>query len=252
MEPFRDRFGDAAPDYAAYRPSYPQALVDWLAGLPGERSLAWDAGCGSGQLSVPLAEHFRRVVASDASAGQLAAAPAHPAVRYRVARAEASGLPAGVVDLAVAAQAAHWFDLEAYYAEVARVGKPDSWLVLICYGRPRLPDGLDPLMEHFHRHVLDPFWPPERRHVEAGYRTLPLPFPEVPTPSLTARQHWDLDGLLGYVGTWTAVRRMKEREGSAALESFTGGLAAAWGDPAARREVRWPLGIRAGRVRPTS
>lgn len=249
MKPFRDRFGGTAPDYAAYRPSYPKVLVDWLAALPGERSLAWDAGCGSGQLAVPLAGHFQRVVASDASAGQVAAARAHPRIGYRVARAEASGLPAGVVDLSVAAQAAHWFDIEAYYAEVVRVSKPRSFLVLICYGRPRLPQGMDRLMEHFHQHVLDPFWPPERRHVEAGYRTLPLPFPEMPTPSFTARHRWDLDRLLGYVGTWTAVRRMKEREGMAALESFTGGLAAAWGDPAARHEVRWPLGIRAARVR---
>lgn len=248
MQPFRDRFGRAAADYAAYRPSYPPALVDWLVALAGERSLAWDAGCGSGQLSVPLARGFQRVVASDASAGQVAAATLHARVHYRVARAEASGLPSGVVDLAVAAQAAHWFDLEAYFDEVDRVGKPGSHVVLICYGRPELPGSLDRLMERFHRHVLEPFWPPERRHVEAAYRTLSFPFPEVQTPDLVARHRWDLDRLLGYVGTWTAVRRIMEREGPAPLESFGRELGGAWGDPAARLEVRWPLGIRAGRV----
>src|SRR5207249_12232626 len=46
---FEDHFSEIAAAYAAHRPSYPAALVDFLARLaPGTR-LAWDAGCGSGQ-----------------------------------------------------------------------------------------------------------------------------------------------------------------------------------------------------------
>src|SRR5205807_118012 len=84
------------------RPSYPAALVDFLARLAPETRLAWDAGCGSGQLSVLLAGPFDRVVATDASAEQIARAAPHPKVEYRCAPAGVSGLPARVVDLATA------------------------------------------------------------------------------------------------------------------------------------------------------
>src|SRR5207249_7256547 len=122
--PFQDHFSDKAAGYAAYRPVYPPALVDALAALAPGRGLAWDAGCGSGQLSLLLAQRFDRVIATDASADQIAHATAHPKVEYRCAPAEASGLADGIADLAVAAQAAHWFDLPDYYAEVRRVAPP--------------------------------------------------------------------------------------------------------------------------------
>src|SRR2546425_2341275 len=98
------------------------------------RELAWDAGCGSGQLSVLLAERFARVIATDASPEQIAQATPHRKVAYAVAPAEASGLPPRAADLAVAAQAAHWFDLAAYYAEVRRGGRPGAGVGLVGYG----------------------------------------------------------------------------------------------------------------------
>jgi len=85
--------------------------VDFLAAIAPAQRLAWDSGCGSGQLSLLLAGPFARVVATDASPEQIARAAAHPNVDYRCARADASGLAARVADLATAAQAAHWFDL---------------------------------------------------------------------------------------------------------------------------------------------
>ena len=48
---FKDHFSEVAAAYAAHRPTYPPALVDLLARLAPARRLAWDAGCGSGQLS---------------------------------------------------------------------------------------------------------------------------------------------------------------------------------------------------------
>src|SRR5687768_15112446 len=111
-------FSGHSREYAAYRPTYPAALVDYLAEVAPRRQLAWEAGCGSGQLSVPLASRFDQVIATDASAEQVRYATPHPGVEYRVAPAEASGLPDELADLAVSAQAAHWFDIERYYDEV--------------------------------------------------------------------------------------------------------------------------------------
>jgi SAM-dependent methyltransferase len=121
---FKDHFSARAAAYAAYRPRYPTPLVGFLAGVAPSTDVAWDCGCGSGQLSVDLTRRFTRVVATDASAQQLAQAVPHPRVEYRHAAAEGSGLLDGSIDVAVAAQAAHWFDLAAYYGEGRRVVEP--------------------------------------------------------------------------------------------------------------------------------
>lgn len=47
-----DHFSRQAPDYAKYRPGYPEALFSWLADRTPGHDLAWDVGCGSGQAAV--------------------------------------------------------------------------------------------------------------------------------------------------------------------------------------------------------
>ena len=118
MSTFKDHFSAASGRYAAYRPDYPAALFEWLAGLCDRHDTAWDCATGSGQAALGLAPHFRRVVATDASAEQVRHAVAHPSIDYRVAQAEDSGLADHSVDLVTVAQAAHWFDLPRFYAEV--------------------------------------------------------------------------------------------------------------------------------------
>ena len=130
---FKDHFSSGADGYAAHRPAYPAALAEFLAGAAPRPDVAWDAGCGSGQLSVLLGDRFERVIATDGSAEQLAHAAPHPRVEYRRATAEASGLADASVDLAVSAQAAHWFDLPAYYAEVRRVARKGALVAQSVY-----------------------------------------------------------------------------------------------------------------------
>ena len=245
---FKDHFSDVAAAYAAHRPSYPAALVDFLARLAPARRLAWDSGCGSGQLSVLLAGPFARVVASDASPEQIARAVPHPKVEYRCVAAEASGLPERVVDLAAAAQAAHWFDLPAYYAEVRRVVRRGGIVALISYGVVTADPAVDAVIQPFYRNVLASYWPPERRHVDDAYRSLPFPFEELDTPAFEIRLDWRLEDLVGYVGTWSAVWALEQAEGQGPFASFRRGLEAAWRPATAVRTVRWPLALRVGRV----
>ena len=75
--------------YARYRPDYPPELAAFLAGLAPGRALAVDVGCGNGQFTCQLAQHFETVLGFDASADQLAHAVAHPGVRYTRAKADA-------------------------------------------------------------------------------------------------------------------------------------------------------------------
>jgi len=226
---FKDHFSDVAAAYAAHRPSYPAGLVDFLARLAPAKRLAWDSGCGSGQLSVLLAGPFARVVATDASPEQIARAAVHPKVEYRCTRAEASGLPERVADLATAAQAVHWFDLPAYYAEVRRVARPDGIVAVISYGVVTADADVDAVIQPFYRNVL-------------------FPFEELAAPAFEIRLDWRLDDLIGYVGTWSAVWALEQAEGQGPFGGFRRDLAAAWGPTTAVRTVRWPLALRVGRV----
>ena len=247
----QDHFSGHAAAYAAHRPEYPAALVELLADLAPERALAWDCGCGSGQLSAGLAERFQRVVATDASAAQLAHARRHPRVAFVRCRAERAGLAprtsAGGFDLVVAAQAAHWFELDAWYAEVRRVARPGALVALASYDRMRVAPDVDAVVERFYTQVAGPHWPERRRHVEERYLSLPFPFRELETPRLDLRARWSAGQLADYVETWSATRALERAEGRGPIEAFRRELERTWG-AATERDVRWPLALRLGRV----
>jgi SAM-dependent methyltransferase len=248
MRAFKDHFSAGSADYAAYRPTYPRALVDFLAEASPRTELALDCGCGSGQLSALLAERFARVVAADASAQQIENAERRANVEYRVAPAEASGLPDASADLVTAAQAAHWFDLPAFYAEARRVARRRGIVALVSYGVIAMDEPVHAVVRHFYRDVVGPYWPPERRHVEEGYRAFDFPFAEFPAPPLAIEIAWTRDELAGYADTWSAVRQAEKALGREPVERFRQELAQAWGEPQMRRTVRFPLSLRVGRV----
>ena len=248
MTAYKDHFSSHSADYAAHRPVYPDALADYLAGLAPDRSLALDCGCGSGQLSRLLGERFDRVVATDASGAQIAKAKPHPSVEYRVAPAEESGLADRSVALVTAAQAAHWFDLDAFYAEVRRVGRTGAAIALISYGMAHVTPEIDCVVGRLHDETLAPYWPPERRHVEDGYRSLDFPFAEIEAPRFSIELEWPLAAMLAYIDTWSAVRRMDQAAGPGRFEAFAAELGAAWGDPGLPRRVSWPHALRVGRL----
>ncbi len=248
MNSWKDHFSGHAADYSAYRPGYPPALIDYLASVAPSTDTVLDCGCGGGQLSVPLASRFDRVIATDASAQQIAHAEQHPRVEYRAAPAEASGLPDASAGLVTVAQAAHWLDLDAFYTEVRRVAKPGGVLALITYGIHDVTPEIDAVVGRFYSEVVGPYWPPERRLVEERYRTLPFPFDEIEVPDLVIEEHWNLESLLGYVNTWSAVQKAARALGESPMPALAEEVAPLWGDPLALRKVRWPLSLRCGRV----
>jgi len=246
-EAFKDHFSGHADLYARYRPTYPRALFDWLACAAPGRGLAWDCGTGSGQAAVALAERFDRVVATDASAGQLSHAFAHERVEYRVEPAERSSLEAASVDLVFVSQALHWFDVERFYAEVRRVLSPGGLIVAVTFRQLWVDAEVEAEVEALYRTVAD-HWPPERRHVEQAYASLPFPFEWIETPQFVMRHAWRLADLSGYLATWSASRRYLAAKGSDPVADARARFTAAWGDPEQVREVRFPLVVLAGRV----
>lgn len=245
---FKDHFSHGSQAYAQRRPRYPRALVDFLADSSPSVGLAWDVGCGSGQLSTLLPERFERVVATDASAQQLEHAEAHPKVEYRQAPAEASGLSSRCVDLVTVAQAAHWFDLPRFYAEVRRVAcVPETVLALITYSFHSVAPAVDEVVGRFALGTLADWWPKERVLVDSGYSTLDFPFERLAVPPLELVADWDVDAVLGYIRTWSAVGKFVQAGHGAQVAAFEQEARAAWGDIGPRR-VTWPLTVVAGRV----
>lgn len=243
-----DHFSAQAVAYKDFRPTYPEALFDWLAQIAPSTALAWDCGCGNGQASASLARRFERVIATDLSQKQLDLADPVANVEYRCETAENATLAAHSVDLIFVGQAIHWFDHAAFYREVERVAKPGACLVAITYNLLQVEPAIDDLIGKLYSDTLDGYWPQGRKHVETGYRNIPFPFGRLATPVISHHANWSLPQLLGYFESWSAVAAHRRATGRDALQAYRSALEAAWGDPACSKPIRWPITILAGTV----
>ncbi len=242
---FKDHFSGHASDYAAARPDYPRELFAWLAGMAPARTRAWDCATGNGQAAVALAEHFREVIATDASAAQIANAVRRTGIQYRVAAAEAPGIEKGSIDLVTVAQAAHWFDRPRFFAAAREVLREGGLLALWSYGLFEIDPALDRLIGNFYHEAVGPYWPPERRLIDERYATLDFPFAEISAPGFAMRRNWSRERVLAYLRTWSAVQRYRKAHGSDPVSGIEPELTRLWGT-VQEREVRWPLYLRAG------
>jgi ubiquinone/menaquinone biosynthesis C-methylase UbiE len=246
---FRDHFSKVASGYAAYRPHYPEALFDFLAEHAPGRSLAWDCACGNGQATLDLAERFEHVIGTDRSEAQIAQAPSHPRIEWRVAPGERSGLPDATCDLVSVAQALHWLDIDGFFREARRVARAAGLIAVWSYGDVRLDEPeVDGVVRHFARTTVGPYWPPQRRIVDDAYRSVAMPFEEIDVPAFEMDDRWTLEQLLGYVRTWSATTRYREALNEDPTIRLAARLGPLWGDPDETRRVWWPLTVRAGRA----
>ena len=245
---FKDHFSGQATAYAKFRPQYPKSLFEFIAVQSPNDKLAVDCATGNGQAAIALAEFFQKVIALDASAAQIESAQPNDRVEYRVAPAEATGLPANSCAALTVAQALHWFDLEAFYAEARRVLTPDGILAVWAYNYLRISPEVEAILRHFHDDVVGPYWPPERKTVGNGYLNLSFPFAEITAPHFEIEVQWDLAQLSGYLGTWSATQRyMAAHNGRDPVELIRDELEQAWGNAHEERRAVWPLTVRVGR-----
>ena len=243
---FKDLFSERPDAYARYRPTYPAAAFEWLAAQTPSTEVAVDVGTGNGQAAVALADRFERVIGLDPSEAQLENARAHPRVEYRRSPAEQLAADDASADALFVAQALHWFDHAAFFREVRRVLVPGGVLAVSCYELSEITPEIDAVVMELYQGYLDAYWEPERKMVETRYRTIDFPFPELSVPSFAMRAAWTIDDLIGYLGTWSPLKRFRSERGFDPLEAIVPKLRAAWGD-AAEREVVWPFTVRAFR-----
>jgi SAM-dependent methyltransferase len=123
-------FGGVADAYDRGRPSYPKDATTWLVG--DDPATVLELGAGTGKLTRVLVDQGHDVHATDPDPAMLALLEAHlPGVRTAVAGAEEIPLADASVDVVIAAQAFHWFDLDRALPEIARVLRPGGRICLL-------------------------------------------------------------------------------------------------------------------------
>ena len=247
-------FDAVANDYARCRPRYPKAFFSWMADQAPALNRCWDAACGSGQASIGLAGFFDHVEATDLSPKQIAAAEHHPRVHYRQGAAEQSDLNTSSMDAVLVAAAIHWLDVKRFNREASRVLRPGGLLVWMGYEPIQgAPDDLQNWLNSLYHERLDQFWPAERSHVNNCYADLVFPVCDQPIPrELRMTQHWTRRDLLGYIGTWSALRQASQQMNSndhrALVNTLSEELNQLWPEDDERLTLQFPLMGRWGRL----
>jgi SAM-dependent methyltransferase len=197
-----DRFSDRVAEYVRWRPSYPVEVVRTLERAldiaPG-RTRVVDLGAGTGISSALFLAEGYEVLAIEPNAEMRAAAEASLGIdaRFRslAGRAEATGLGTDAGDLAIAAQAFHWFDPPRVRAELLRILRPPGAVALLwndrqldsspfLRGYEELMRGLDDYVAVNHRNVSD-------EDIAAFFGSPPT------TRVFPSHQDFDWEGLLG-------------------------------------------------------
>ena len=175
-------FASAVPQYARYRAGYPSADVAVLARALGlERTgTVLDVGCGTGQLTLPLARHAAAVIAVDPvpamlGFGRRAAAAAHvDNVTWVEGAADSlEELTAPGVQAATFAASFHWTDRPRVLGALDRLLAPAGSVAVLGNG---LDDAEDPdwarALGELRRSYLGADLEADARHPQDGHRTV--------------------------------------------------------------------------------
>lgn len=141
-EVLRTVFDQAALDYDAVRPGYPQELIEdiiSISSIPrGGRIL--EVGCGTGQATLPFARREYSMLCLDIGR-QLAAIAAQKCCQYlqvkiQIISFEDWQAEENTFDLVMSATAFHWIPPEVGYPKVARVLKSSGYIALFTNYHP--------------------------------------------------------------------------------------------------------------------
>jgi len=137
MEHSTTRFSSRVDDYVKYRPSYPREIIDLFrseAALDASSTIA-DIGSGTGMLTQLFIGNCDRVFAVEPNKEMREAAETlhrnDASFKSVAASAEQTTIDGNSVDLIVAGQAFHWFDMDKSKSEFRRILRPGGWIALI-------------------------------------------------------------------------------------------------------------------------
>lgn len=131
------RFSNRVENYIRYRPDYPDELLSCLsreAGLNTDWVIA-DIGSGTGILSKKFLNAGNPVYGVEPNDEMRTAAEqllrGYRGFKSVKGTAEATRLPAASIDMAVAGQAFHWFDIDRARTEFLRILNPGGCVALV-------------------------------------------------------------------------------------------------------------------------
>jgi ubiquinone/menaquinone biosynthesis C-methylase UbiE len=207
---------DESKQYAqvrmAYHPSVYETAIAHHTATGGHLDSLLDVGCGPGLATRDLAAHFKHVTGIDAGESMIEVArsmniqtSSSEPVRFELTTAEEmAGIPDASIDLITAANAAHWFDMPAFWARAAQVLKPSGSVAMWSSGEPAAhPDtpnaaAINEAFKRYQKDYLEPYFEPGNRLTRDGYRSLPMPWDATPPIESFARdglfrKDWALD-----------------------------------------------------------
>lgn len=243
----KDLFSTQSKVYAAFRPTYPKDLYDFIFKHLRETHTAWDCATGNGQVAQPLSMHFEKVIATDISQQQLDSATHADNIVYSLSPAEKTAFADHQFDLITVAQALHWFDQKAFYAEAARTGKPGSLIAVWGYALLKITPAIDGIVRDFYTVTVGPYWDEARKLVEQEYATIAFPFEQITSPQFSIDAQWSLDHLHGYLETWSATQKFIRQHGYNPVPEVIERIKAHW----VRDEITpisFPIFLKLGRL----
>jgi ubiquinone/menaquinone biosynthesis C-methylase UbiE len=246
---FKDHFSKQSKIYSESRPRYPKELYEFLDSLVTTHEIVWDCATGNGQAAIALTEHFEKVIATDASENQINNAFEHEKVEYLVAPAEEVYFEDESVDMVTVATALHWFDHERFFAEAQRVLKPGGVLAAWSYAETNIEPEIDIVLDYFAKEYLLDYWAAEAKiNWVDRYESIELPFEIIEVPEFQMEMEWDLEQLVSYLHSWSAVQTHLEQSRFDPVEIIFPDLLEMWGgDIHAVKKVKWDMIFKAGR-----
>jgi SAM-dependent methyltransferase len=245
----KDYFSGHAKLYATFRPTYPVALYEFIyKNLKTAKSVAWDCATGNGQVAAQLSKDFEKVFATDISQNQLENAHQKRNIIYSVSPAEKTSFTDNQFDLITVGQALHWFNLDAFYREVKRVGKNDGLLAVWGYSVCSVNPEIDLLLLNFYNSVVGPYWDSARKLVDDHYASISFPFEEIASPEFQLRVEWTLDEFLGYLRTWSATQKYTQLNNHDPIPDFALTLKP-WWKANERRKINFPVFLKLGIIK---
>ena len=234
-------FSDKSDLYARARPSYPEEIFNYLAGLCSETHLAWDCACGNGQAAINLAQQFDSVYASDVSPAQIGNAKKHPRVQYSVGTSEDVRFDDRSMDLICVAQALHWFDYERFWPQVLRLLKPNGIFCAFGYNLPSINTEIDTLIQKYILDVIDPFWAVQNQLLWNDYKDIDFPFTQIRQPEFSMTKAWSLAELFAFLHTFSATRRCMDSKGDSFFNKAYEKVEKSWSNPESKKIVSFEL-----------
>jgi len=244
----KDLFSKQADLYARYRPGYPTKLYDHILSFVIDKNIAWDCATGNGQAAIALADHFKKVIATDISAAQIENAIKKENIEYLVCPAESTPFRENTFDLVTVAQAYHWIKWSEFKKEVMRVCKPGAIIAIWTYDRNAIGDKrIDGAVRDFYENVTKPYWDYERKYVEELYQTVEFDYELLSVKQFETTLNWKRDDMLGYISSWSAVQKYIKTNGHSPVPLIEEEIKKFWPEDEIK-PVTFPIYLKLGRL----